>query len=73
MQSEKPDDKRFVFLQNKYPAAKRFIYIGDNIKKDLSHPTNWGWLSIGIMPKPAQYSSKPIPSNTVVNTSPPFG
>lgn len=24
MQSEKPDDKRFVFLQNKYPAAKRF-------------------------------------------------
>ena len=41
MQSEKPDDKRFVFLQNKYPAAKRFIYIGDNIKKILSHPTNW--------------------------------
>lgn len=52
MQSEKPDDKRFVFLQNKYPAAKRFIYIGDNIKKDFVAPNKLGWLSIGIMPKP---------------------
>ena len=52
MQSEKPDDKRFVFLQNKYPAAKRFIYIGDNIKKDFVAPNKLGWLSIGIMSKP---------------------
>ena len=42
MQSEKPDDKRFVFLQNKYPAAKRFhLHRRQHQKKILSHPTNW--------------------------------
>ena len=33
-QSEKPDDKRFVFLYKQIlRPQKRFIYIGDNIKK----------------------------------------
>ncbi|MGN6888109.1 HAD family hydrolase, partial [Neisseria sp. P0014.S008] len=46
LQSDIPDDKRFVFLQYKYAAAKRFIYIGVNIKKDFVAPTKLGWLSI---------------------------
>ena len=51
--SEKPDGKRFRYLQDKYAGkADCFIYIGDNIKKDFVAPNKLGWLSIGIMPKP---------------------
>ncbi|MCP1771753.1 putative hydrolase of the HAD superfamily [Neisseria perflava] len=47
--SEKPCDKRFVLLQNKYAADnRRFIYIGDNIKKDFVTPNRLGWLTIGL-------------------------
>ena len=47
--SEKPCDKRFVFLQNQYSSTNnQFIYIGDNIKKDFVTPNRLGWLTIGL-------------------------
>lgn len=49
--SEKPDDKRFRYLQDKYAAkADCFIYIGDNISKDFIAPNALGWITIGLRP-----------------------
>lgn len=50
--SEKPCDKRFISLENQYPESKRFIYIGDNIKKDFITPKKMGWLTIGLSASP---------------------
>ncbi|PNH80573.1 HAD family hydrolase [Vibrio diazotrophicus] len=44
----KPGTKRFLEIQQRYPNAKQFIYVGDNIKKDFITPNNLGWLTIGI-------------------------
>lgn len=47
--SDKPDEKRFRHIENKYCAqAEQFIYIGDNIKKDFISPKRMGWLTIGL-------------------------
>ena len=49
--SEKPDSKRFRYLQDKYAAkADCFIYIGDNISKDFIAPNALGWITIGLRP-----------------------
>lgn len=49
--SEKPDSKRFHYLQDKYAAkADCFIYIGDNISKDFIAPNALGWITIGLRP-----------------------
>ncbi len=49
--SEKPDSKRFHYLQDKYAAkADCFIYIGDNISKDFITPNALGWITIGLRP-----------------------
>lgn len=51
--SEKPCDKRFVALQNRYGRDSHdFIYIGDNIKKDFVAPNRLGWLTIGLEASP---------------------
>ena len=49
--SEKSDDKRFRYLQDKYAEkADCFIYIGDNISKDFIAPNALGWITIGLGP-----------------------
>lgn len=50
--SQKPDGLRFQTIQNKYAGKDyRFIYIGDNIKKDFITPKRMGWLTIGLEPR----------------------
>lgn len=44
--SEKPSTKRFLEIQNKYPY-KKFVYIGDNPKKDFIAPLKLNWHCIG--------------------------
>ena len=49
--SEKPDGKRFRYLQDKYAGkADCFIYIGDNLSKDFIAPNALGWITIGLRP-----------------------
>lgn len=48
--SAKPDGKRFIRVQQRYPG-RRYIYAGDNIAKDFVTPNRLGWLTIGILPK----------------------
>ncbi|MCD9486618.1 HAD family hydrolase [Photobacterium iliopiscarium] len=45
---DKPDDKRFLAIMDKYPCADSFIYVGDNIKKDFITPNKLGWITIGL-------------------------
>jgi HAD hydrolase, family IA, variant 1 len=45
---EKPDGGRFYLLEKKYGMDKRYIYVGDNIKKDFVTPKKMGWLTIGL-------------------------
>lgn len=44
----KPDDKRFLAIMDKYSSADSFIYVGDNIKKDFITPNKLGWITIGL-------------------------
>ncbi len=44
----KPGKKRFQEIERRYPDAKQFIYVGDNIKKDFITPNQMGWTTIGI-------------------------
>lgn len=47
--SEKPCARRFEHIQNKYGNEDcKFIYVGDNIKKDFITPKLMGWLTIGL-------------------------
>lgn len=46
---QKPDEKCFLFFQNKYPEISNFIYIADNIKKDFVTPKRLGWQTCGMM------------------------
>lgn len=43
--SEKPNEKNFLFFEQKYPE-KNFIYIGDNTSKDFKVPCKIGWQTI---------------------------
>lgn len=45
--SEKPDPKRFLAIQEKI-IASNYIYIGDNIEKDFIAPRKLGWITIGL-------------------------
>ena len=47
--SEKPDEKRFVHIQNRHPG-RQYVYVGDNIAKDFVTPNRLGWLTVGIRP-----------------------
>jgi putative hydrolase of the HAD superfamily len=43
----KPGLKRFKHIEDVFPA-NRYVYIGDNIKKDFITPNYLGWLTVGI-------------------------
>lgn len=47
-QELKPQSERFHYIQNKYPNAYGFIYVGDNLKKDFITPNQLGWITIGL-------------------------
>ncbi|MEI8185765.1 MAG: HAD family hydrolase [Chlorobiaceae bacterium] len=46
-QSEKPGQERFKAIMRELPASK-YIYIGDNPKKDFIAPNDLGWKTFGI-------------------------
>lgn len=46
--SVKPDKKRFIAIQQRWPN-KKYVYIGDNPQKDFITPNDLGWLSIGLI------------------------
>jgi len=41
--AEKPDIKNFQVVMDKFPECQRFIYVGDNTKKDFIAPNQLGW------------------------------
>lgn len=43
--SEKPDERNYLFFENKYPG-KEFYFIGDNTSKDFLAPARLGWFTI---------------------------
>lgn len=43
--SEKPDERNFLFFENKYPG-KDFVFVGDNTSKDFIVPKKLGWFTI---------------------------
>lgn len=45
--SEKPRLERFLIIQDRYPA-KRYVYVGDNVKKDFIGCNRLDWFSIGL-------------------------
>lgn len=47
-QELKPQPERFHYIQNKYPSASGFVYVGDNLKKDFITPNQLGWITIGL-------------------------
>lgn len=46
--SEKPSPKNFEYFADKYPGCK-FIYIGDNFRKDFVVPNLMNWMTIGLI------------------------
>jgi len=46
-QSEKPDHARFLEIARKFRAV-RYVYVGDNPRKDFKAPNELGWLTIGV-------------------------
>ncbi|WP_157805311.1 HAD family hydrolase [Confluentibacter citreus] len=47
--SEKPNINNFKFFINKYGDSFRYIYIGDNTKKDFIAPNQLKWCTICLM------------------------
>ncbi len=46
--SEKPSERNFMFFQDKYADAK-FVYVGDNLRKDFITPNKLGWKTICLL------------------------
>lgn len=44
--SEKPDVRNYQAVMDKFPERKRFLYVGDNSKKDFVAPNQLGWKTI---------------------------
>lgn len=43
--SEKPDQRNYSYFMNRYPGNK-YLYVGDNIKKDFLAPNQLGWQTV---------------------------
>ncbi len=48
--SEKPDEKNYLFFEDKYSGSD-FFFIGDNTSKDFIVPLKLGWVTICIKNK----------------------
>lgn len=44
--SEKPDVRNYQVVMDGFPDRKRFLYVGDNPKKDFFAPNKLGWRTI---------------------------
>lgn len=44
--SKKPDLRNYQVVLDRFPERKRFIYVGDNPKKDFVAPNQLGWRTI---------------------------
>ncbi len=47
--SEKPDERNYRVVMERYLGCKRFIYVGDNPKKDFLAPNHLGWETVCLM------------------------
>ncbi len=47
--SEKPDEANYRRIMNRHPDADRFVYIGDNPKKDFIAPNRLGWTTVCLL------------------------
>lgn len=59
--TEKPDERNFKYMQQNIDAEK-YIYVGDNIRKDFIAPNNLGWQTICLLDdgsniRPQHYSA----------------
>lgn len=45
--SEKPEEKRFVAIEKRWPNSQ-YVYVADNILKDFIAPKSLGWLTLGV-------------------------
>jgi HAD superfamily hydrolase (TIGR01549 family) len=69
--SEKPDPRNYRFFADKYPQ-RRFIFIGDNTRKDFIVPAQLGWTTIclkcsGWNIHPQDFSARPRPDYIVAS------
>lgn len=46
--SEKPSVRNYEYVMTRYPGRK-YMYIGDNPRKDFITPNSLGWITIGIV------------------------
>jgi putative hydrolase of the HAD superfamily len=46
--SEKPSPQRYEEIMRRWPG-KRYVYIGDNPRKDFIAPNRLGWLTLGLV------------------------
>ena len=44
--SEKPNRENYSIVQERFPERKRFIYVGDNTKKDFVTPNQLNWVTV---------------------------
>ncbi len=47
--SEKPDEANYCRLMELHPDAARFVYVGDNPKKDFLAPNKLGWTTVCLL------------------------
>ena len=47
--SEKPDEANYRRIMNLHPDADKFVYIGDNPKKDFIAPNRLGWTTVCLL------------------------
>ena len=47
--SEKPDEANYRRIMNRHPDTDRFVYIGDNPKKDFIAPNRLGWTTVCLL------------------------
>lgn len=43
--SEKPNKRNYQVVMDRFPERKRFLYVGDNPKKDFFAPNQLGWMT----------------------------
>ena len=45
--SEKPDEANYLAFESAHPGL-RYVYVGDNLRKDFITPKRRGWLTVGL-------------------------
>lgn len=45
---EKPSERNYKYFMERFPEGKKFMYVGDNVKKDFITPNKLSWYTVGI-------------------------